>query len=447
MGNDLTILILSRDSGRPDSLGESSMGKIILLMLMIESMVWVAAGAGNYARHMTTDQQVKYYQKLMQTSPDNIRIMNELAGAYIQKFRETADPSYNALAEKLLAQALSVESDNYDALVYLALLQMSQHRFSESRFTALKASRINPDDSIAFGILGDACYELGFYQECEEAYQRMNDLRPGTASYSRAAIYRRLVGDWEGAIELMDKALQAADYQNSENRAWCFLQMGNYYFATGKLNEAEQYYSHSIESFPSYYHAIAGLAKVKAARGRLKEAIALYIQAIAIVPSLELIVSLGDIYVSLGNPEEAEKQFQLVEYIGLVNKANQEKYNRQMALFYADHDRKLDDALALAEAEIAVRQDIYGYDALAWCLYKKGKYVEAMAAMKEGLKMDTRDATLFFHAGMIYEKLSQPLEAERYLEAALKTNPNFHTVFAGVAQETLKRIRTQVASS
>jgi len=119
---------------------------------------------------------------------------------------------------------------------------------------------------------------------------------------------------------------------------------------------------------------------------------------------------------------------------------NQEIYNRQIAVFYADHDRKLEEALKLAQNEIAIRKDVYGYDALAWCLYKNGKIPESVKAIREALRMKTKDAKLFYHAGMIYVAAGRPAEAKTFLKTALAIQPHFHPVFAGNAEETIRKI-------
>ena len=58
------------------------------------------------------------------------------------------------------------------------------------------------------------------------------------------------------------------------------------------------------------------------------------------------IAELGDIYQKTGDAANAEKQYKLVQYIGLLGHINQVLHNRDLALFYADHDRNLTEALA-----------------------------------------------------------------------------------------------------
>jgi tetratricopeptide (TPR) repeat protein len=81
--------------------------------------------------------------------------------------------------------------------------------------------------------------------------------------------------------------------------------------------------------------------------------------------------------------------------------------NRELALFYADQDMKLPEALELARKELEVRHDIYTWDTLAWVLYKNGRYQEASEAANNALALHTNDSLLLFHAGMICHSLGQ----------------------------------------
>jgi tetratricopeptide (TPR) repeat protein len=385
------------------------------------------------------DQQIEVYQKGALSNPKDVANLNRLSYAFIQKVRQTADASYSVRAEQLLNQALKIDPKNYDSWYYLALVQMSQHRFADAKISAQSAISVDPSNSDAYGALGDATYELGQYEECAAAYQKMLDRRPSTASYSRAAYYRKLIGDLAGAADLLKRAYELADYNDPENRAWCLFQLGNLAFSAGRLDEAEKLFSMAIEIFPNYYNALAGLGKVNAAIGKIENSITYYNKAIAIVPMPEFVSALGDVLTSVGRSQEAKRQYDLVDFIGSLSKINQEIYNRQLALFYADHlEQKRSEALRMTEQELMFRKDIYGYDAYAWCLYKNGRYQQAADSMKQALKMKTPDAMLYFHAGMISSALNRTAEARRYLQKALEINPHFHPLFEKIAREKLR---------
>ena len=126
--------------------------------------------------------------------------------------------------------------------------------------------------------------------------------------------------------------------------------------------------------------------------------------------------------------------------IGKLAALNRQVFNRQLALFYADHDRNLREALELAEKEIEVRKDVFGYDALAWVLYKNDRYREAAGAIEAALRLGTRDASLVYNAGMIYTGLGDEGRAMTLLAEALTINPNFNLLQARIARSTLARI-------
>jgi Flp pilus assembly protein TadD len=107
-------------------------------------------------------------------------------------------------------------------------------------------------------------------------------------------------------------------------------------------------------------------------------------------------------------------------------------------MFDANHDRTLDEALALASRELEVRKDIYGYDALAWALYKNGRYQEAADAIHSAMSLGTRDGMLYYHAGMIYMALGDDLQAQAMLSQALSINSHFDLLQSRVARETLQ---------
>ena len=171
----------------------------------------------------------------------------------------------------------------------------------------------------------------------------------------------------------------------------------------------------------------------------------LYQKAIVVVPMPLFIAELGDLYARAGNQEEAQKQYALVEYIGRLGRINQVLHNRDLALFYADHDSKLSEAIDLAQKELEVRHDIYTWDALAWALYKNGKLTEAADASGKALKFGTRDPLLLFHSGMIAEGLGHREQARSELQEALNINPHFHLIYADAAQQRLAALEMQPA--
>src|ERR1700733_3036542 len=327
---------------------------------------------------------------------------------------------------------------------------MGEHRFSDVLAYAQKAIALGSGNLPAFAVEGDAYTDMGDYDQAAAAYNAIQTLGSATSSPlrvaymldSRKAYLSFLHGDSSEAIRLMHSAIAAAlqTREPRENMAWLYFELGERYFQAGDLTNAELSYSAGITADPSHYRSLAGLARVRAAQGRFEESIQLYERSIAIIPFPVYVAELGDVYKKAGKPNEAQQQYDLVEYIAHLSKLNQVLANRELAMFYADHEIKLADALEFARRELAVRHDIYTWDALAWVFYKRGQAQEAAAAMKKALSLNTDDPLLLYHAGMIYHSLGQDSDSEQFLSRAIKTNPHFHVFYAEVALRTLDDI-------
>lgn len=412
---------------------------IIVSVLLVSA--WLATVPW-WANASDADRAIALAQRKLKRHAHDPTAYLYLGDSYIQKARESGDLSYYDRAEQVFRKALDLAPGHSGVVRHLAYIFSVRHDFQAAATAATKAIALDPSDSQAYGVLGDAYLEMGQYEQAAHAYQRMFALQADLASYSRLSSLKNLQGDPEGAIADLERAIQAgqAAGQPRESIAWAQWQLGSEHLGLGRLHEAETQYRAALATYPNYYRATAGLAHVRAAQQRYDEAIVLYQQTMAVVPLPEYAAALGDVYTKLGRREEAHKQYALVEYIGLLSTLNKVLYNRELAYFYSDHDVKLPEALALARKELESRQDIYAYDLLAWALYKNDRPQEALAAMTEALKLGTRDARLLFHAGMIHQRLGNTAQAQDYLRSALATNPHFHIVHAELAAQTLKQL-------
>ena len=128
---------------------------------------------------------------------------------------------------------------------------------------------------------------------------------------------------------------------------------------------------------------------------------------------------LGDLYSLAGDTHRAEQTYALVDRIGQVASATGSVYDRQLTIFDADHDRDIAGAVARARQELAVRPDVYGYDALAWALFKSGDLEDAATAATQALSLGTPDPRIAFHAGMIAAAQGRSDDARKLLSAAV----------------------------
>jgi tetratricopeptide (TPR) repeat protein len=422
----------------------------------VSPLVFSAVPAALFLPQATgTERVIRNMQSRVQANPKDPAGYSALGAAFFQRARETGDVEDFQQAEQALNKALDLDSVDFSAdAAYSSMAEvcMGEHRFSDAITYAQKALSLGSGDLSPFAIVGDANADMGEYERAAVAYSRL-DISGESASSprnvyvhdSRTAYLKFISGDTPGAISLMQSAVAAGTEARlpAENLAWLYFELGEFSLQAGDIAAADHAYLTALTIHPGDYRALAGLGNLRGNHGRYAEAIKLYQSAIAVVPMPIFVAELGDLYTKSGNPAEARKQYQLVGYIGLLGHINQVLHNRDLALFYADHDIKLDESLALAHKEFEVRHDVYTWDALAWALYKNGKYQEANDAMENALRPGTRDALLLFHAGMIAGRMGQAAQAKERLGQALAINPHFHVIYADTARQQLKALQDQ----
>ena len=390
----------------------------------------------------STDNLIGSLQRQIRENPKDFDAHIELAGAYLQKVRETGDPTLYTKTEDLLDRARKLQPQSPELFATRGTLALARHDFAAALGYGTRALASDPESARYHGIVGDAQIDLGMYDEAIDSYQEMVNDRPDFSSFSRVAYARELYGDPEGAIEAMKFALQAGS-GTPENVAWARVQLGNLWFGSGNLEEAEKAYGRSTEAVSAYAPALAGQAKVAAARENLEAASKLYKQAFNRMPLPEYTIALGDVYAEMGDKEKAETQYEMVRSMDELFRSNGVNTDLEKALFYADHGMDLEASLQKARAAYKARPSIHAADVLAWTLYKSGNSKEARKYSEEALKLGTRDPLKLFHAGMISESLGQKEQARKYLQQAIDLNPHFSLLYSDDAAGALKSLKSE----
>jgi tetratricopeptide (TPR) repeat protein len=322
------------------------------------------------------------------------------------------------------------------------------HEFAAARDQALELIKLAPDQIYSYQVLGDSLLELGEYEKATSIFKKMEKLQDdslnGKLTLSiRIARIEKLNGNIAKSETALLESLNIALSMKNPSReliAWSNAQVAEHYFSTGNYKNAENYYEQALKIFPDYFLAVAGLGQVKAAQGELNEAIKLYKKVVELIPDLTFVATLGDLYKLAGKEKEAQQQYDLVEQIAKLSTLNGVLYNRSLALFYANHNIKAEDAYSQAEKEYQIRKDIYGADTLAWTALKAGKLTEAQNAIKEALKLGTKDAKFFYHAAMIAQASNDNKTAQDYLQRALTLNPQFEPLQSLQAKKILAEL-------
>jgi tetratricopeptide (TPR) repeat protein len=321
-----------------------------------------------------------------------------LADALLRQARVTGDGRLANRAEDVLNAVLKEAPGHYDALRLLATSHLSQHRFRQALAEGQRARDMRPDDAWNYGVIGDACLELGDYDRAFDAFNTMMKMRPNAGAYARVAYARELKGNLRGALEAMQMAAQATTSHDPEAQAWYIAHVGELFLRMGNLDEAEREFRRAAFVFPQYPFAVIGQGKVLAARGDSSAALALFTDQFTRTPTLDLAARIGDLHRAAHNQREAERYYQLAEDLAGPAMLQTEA---ALAMFLAERDRKLDEAVAIAEAIAKTRHDIFTDDALAWAYYKAGRIEDAYAASERARRTGTRDEKILAHAAAI----------------------------------------------
>jgi tetratricopeptide (TPR) repeat protein len=418
-------------------------------LLLVAGLVGVVAGtrsqgssralsfaAPSTAASASGLQAISSLQTRLRTATRDADSWGALGSLYVDQARVTADPTWYGKAQGALHKALELKSaGNVGALIGLGKLANARHDFAGGLRWGDRARAAAPDSAAPYGVIGDALIELGRYPEAFAAIQRMVDLRPDLASYSRVSYARELQGDVTGAAAALDAAVHVAD--NPSDAAFATFQIGELRWNAGDLAGAADAYERATRLDPTFAPPAAALARLHAADGEATGAIADYQAVIARVPAPQYVTELGELYGVAGQRDLAANQAQLLDVEERLFHANGVNVDLETSLYDADHGIRLTDGLGRARAEYARRKSVFVADALAWELHANGRDAEALPLSHEALHLGTRSALFHFHRALIERALGQVDAARADLEQTLAINPHFSILHAPEARKAL----------
>ncbi|MGW4208950.1 tetratricopeptide repeat protein [Lentzea sp. NPDC004789] len=294
-------------------------------------------------------------QAKLRRTPNDAASWARLGATHVELARVTFDAQHYVRAERALTESLRLKPEgNGEAFIGRGALANARHDFAAARDWGQRAVAALPDSAPAQGVLVDALTQLGDDTGASAALQRMLDLRPGVASFTRAAYHFELHGRVDDAREALNRALESA--ASPEEEEFCRFHLDE---LKGRTDE---------------------------------EALEVYRGLVAKVPSPEYLVKYGRALDRTGKPQEARAQYDLA----LQQLRALGGDDLTAALIAADHGAPA-EALRYAEKEWAKRQSVFTADAMAWALHVNKRSAEALPYSDKAVALGWRDPEVLRH--------------------------------------------------
>ncbi len=380
----------------------------------------ILAKSGDWA---TIQNQASNLLNKIKLDANDLKSKILLAQLYMQEARITGEhPYYYPATLTVLDDVLSHDPKSFEALAFKSSVLLSLHHFKEALEVGNIAVTINSNNGFIYGVLCDANVELGNYEEAVKMSDKMQGIRPGLESYSRASYLREIYGQNEGAIEAMKLAFQAG-LPGSEEASWVGNTMCHLLENKGDLIHAEEISHIVLEQRPSYAFATDALGRIEMAKGNYDKAIGLFNNAIKTMPEFSFYENLAAAYAKKGNATKAKEIYTNV--LAMLNEdAKSGHYaDMELALVYV----KLNDYTnALKHAKIEYERRPLNIDVnttMAWVLFKSGNTKEAKGYMDVALKTGKQNAELLLKAAQIELANGNEKRGTDFMKKAKQINP------------------------
>jgi tetratricopeptide (TPR) repeat protein len=320
-----------------------------------------------------------------------------------------------------LARQLRPASDLY---FLKASVDFKFHRLNDVRHALESGGAALCQSLPGSALLADLALEEGRYVEAEQGYLAIIDSDRSWDHLARLAHLRAKMGDVDDADRLYEQAEDELSAKEMRHYAWVELKRGELDLAHGRHAQAHAHYERADRAYSGYWMVAEHQAELLAARGDGEAAAALYTELIARAPRPEFQQALGELYLHLGWPESAEPWLVRAASAYLASAMRGDvHYYHHLADFYADVRKDGAEAVKWARKDLELRENPATLAALAWALYRDGRFAEALEMIEGALASGAQDAHLLHRAGVIHRAAGA--DGAELLRKAAELNPHF----------------------
>jgi tetratricopeptide (TPR) repeat protein len=367
------------------------------------------------------NEELSFWKNRLAESPNSKTNLLRIAGLYSGRFQlngEVEDLHRSDSIYNLILASATLGKDN----IYrsLAANNITKHEFRQARTNLQEALAIGDGKASSYLMLVDVNLELGDYPGAELILKSFTN-KKSFAYLIRDAKIKDHQGDLDSAIILMEHAVDRIK-ENKSLFTWTMSNLGDMYGHASRISESYQAYLEVLKQDPDYDHALKGIAWIAFVHDRnTQEAkrILNFIDTRKATPDMHLM--LAEIAEVENDAGEKKKQLEL-----FTNEARNSKYggmyNTYLAKLEAEEFSNPQTAISIAEQEIQNRPTPLSYDLLAWGLFHKGEYREALEIANKNVLNRTYEPVALYHMAMIYKSNGLEKEARNYFEQASESS-------------------------
>ncbi len=375
---------------------------------------------------------------------DDFLSPRQLSDQYLQRYRENGD--IDDVLRSIAMADLSLKEmprGNIPARMELAAADLTLHKFKDALAITKLVETYVPADVDMRVREASLDLELGDYT----AAKRIIDALPPAQRFDLGrdtllVRWHELTGHLAQARLDIERPTALANSQfdaPAQSRAWFFFRSGELAFESGDNDGAIAFEKKAIDVFPHFADAYRAEARFECAIKAWSACSASAKASADIVPYPETLGYVEDAQRALGDATAANATAATILAVEKIGDS-QHISDRLLAIYFSEHRIHTADAYRIARRELAVRDDIFTEDTLAWAAAMDERWADARIAMAKATRLGTENSLLLYHAGVVADHFGDRASAKADFAKALALNSQFHAVYADDARSRLANL-------
>lgn len=387
--------------------------------------------------------ELAFFERRLADDPGDVLAIRRLAALHQMRFRANGDS--DELVQSAARLDRLAERHTGDAALWSmrTSLALATHDFPGALAAAERRLGLGDpaDPSGRYGHF-DALWASGRYDEARELLEGLDPERESIVHLSREARLIDGLGDVARSAEIMQRVVELADAwaEPALVRAWARVEHGHFLLHSGSPEASAERFAEALEIIPAYPAALEGLASIAyGVDGRLRAAERLYRAALDRGAHLDLYGVLIEIAEAHDDPAAVDSLRSAFVARAGSDTDSERLYRRPLALTLADDPATHDRALALAEADLADRQDRMAWATRGWVLRAMGRLDEAAVDADRAVAWGAPTPEVLFRSGVILAEAGEAARGEALVREALEGRAELGPVTGAMLDDWLAR--------